>query len=159
MTSAWPFGLVRRWRDTELYAEILVYPRPLPARACVEPGGEGHEGGDSGHVGGVGDFVGLRDYVPGDPLRAVHWPTSARAGHAMVVLRSTEAAARLIVRVDEKAAWERELSRATGEVLRGFARGMEVGLELGGQIHEARTGAAWRRVILEELARAPGRAA
>jgi hypothetical protein len=54
-------------------------------------------------------------------------------------------------------AWERELSRACGEVLRGFSLGAHVGLELAGAWMEPRAGDPWRRQLLETLAREPVR--
>ena len=155
--SAFPFGLAIRWRDTILPASVLVYPRPLGGGAYIEPGGEGHEGGESVRGGALGDFLGLREYHPGDPIRSIHWPTTARVGEPHVVVRSTEAAERLLVQVREDQPWEEEIGRATGEVLRGFARDAEVGLHLLGTRYEPRPGGRWRRLLLDELARAPGR--
>ena len=111
------------------------------------------------HGGGLGDFVGLREYQGGDRVGSIHWPTSARLGAPVVVVHSAEATQRVVIRVADVrgAAWERELSRAAGQVLRGFSRGSPVGLELPEHRLEARTGAAWRRTLLDALARAPWR--
>jgi hypothetical protein len=42
----------------------------------------------------------VRDYVPGDPVRRVHWPSSARRGDLVVKEVEDPAAPRLIVALD-----------------------------------------------------------
>lgn len=59
------------------------YPLPrfeLPGSARFQPGGEA----TSRHSGAAGEFTGLRDYQPGDPLRLIHWATWARVGKPVV---------------------------------------------------------------------------
>ncbi len=59
------------------------YPLPrfeLPGSARFQPGGEA----TARHSGSTGEFTGLRDYEPGDPLRLIHWPTWARTGKPVV---------------------------------------------------------------------------
>jgi uncharacterized protein (DUF58 family) len=156
--SVFPFGLWTASRTLELPAEILVYPRPGGGRPLVEAGPAGL--GDGSRRGGdPGDFAGLRPYRAGDPLRAIHWRTSARAGEPIVVERAGAGVERVIVRVVERPgdAFERELARACGELLRAFALDVPVGLELPDAHHEARTGPAWRRNLLAALATAPRR--
>jgi uncharacterized protein (DUF58 family) len=43
---------------------------------------------------------GVRDYVPGDPVRRVHWPTTARRGDLVVKEVEEPGAPRLIVALD-----------------------------------------------------------
>jgi uncharacterized protein (DUF58 family) len=157
VSSRFPFGLVTRWRDMELTADVLVYPRPLASVGRGEPGVEGQDDGSERTRGEIGEFVGLRPYRAGDPPRAIHWRTTARAGVPMVIQRSGAGAERLVVRVEERRgpAWERELARACGEVLRGFSSGYHVGLDLPSQRFEPRAGEAWRRTLLDALARLP----
>ena len=38
----------------------------------------------------VGDFIGLRDYVPGDPTRNIHWKTWAKTGKPAVIEKGVE---------------------------------------------------------------------
>lgn len=38
----------------------------------------------------TGDFIGLREYVPGDPLRNIHWKTWAKTGKPAVVEKGFE---------------------------------------------------------------------
>ena len=160
ISSAFPFGLARRWRDFSLPAELLVYPRPLGAWWSPEAGTRGHdESSADGMAGGQGDFAGLRDYAPGDSLRSIHWPTSARRTQPVVVQRTTDVSERVIVRVRDQQgpAWENELGRATGEVIRAFARGCEVGLDLPDGSLPPRPGSTWRRNLLDTLAGQPRR--
>ena len=66
----------------------IVLPEPLQARDKAA-GGEGAYGvrerdGKTRRGEGM-DFHGVREYQPGDPLRRVHWATSARRGKLAVV--------------------------------------------------------------------------
>lgn len=161
--STWPFGLW--WHEVRLAASdtVLVGVRPRPVGLRPEAWVGDGEPGQRGRT-GTGDLVGLRPYVPGDPLRRVHWPTSARMGEPIVVERTEDAQRAVVVRVQPKAdgeAWERELSEAAGQIQRGFRLGLRVGLALPPMaddepvVHPARTGEGWRRHLLDVLARLP----
>ena len=153
--SSWPFGLFERHRDLDVPAEILVYPPPLGG-ADLRGGALPGDGGAHDPRPGDGDFAGIRPYVPGDPPRSLHWPTTARVGAPMVVARAGEATEQCVVRVDPAAPdRERELGRACGEVLKAFNRGAVVGLDLPSRTYLPRLGDAWRRALLEALAREP----
>ncbi|MBM4367111.1 MAG: hypothetical protein FJ102_12930, partial [Deltaproteobacteria bacterium] len=59
VASAFPFGLVRRWRVVDLPAEVLVYPAPLSRPVPPAPSGEGDELAARGRPGWTGEFAGL----------------------------------------------------------------------------------------------------
>jgi uncharacterized protein (DUF58 family) len=157
--SEFPFGLVRRWIDQPLAEQVLVYPAPAEGRGALPGLGLGTTREDPRRRGREGDFQSLRPYQPGDPIRDLHWPTAARTGKAMVVQRGAEAAPQVLIRVEEARGerWERALSIAAGEVERHARRGDAVGILLGGSRLEPRTGEAWRRRLLTELALAERR--
>ncbi|HEY4006704.1 MAG TPA: DUF58 domain-containing protein [Pseudonocardia sp.] len=46
------------------------------------------------------EFAGLREYRPGDPLRTVNWPVSARRGQLHVTERLVEQSAKVVVLID-----------------------------------------------------------
>ncbi|MSQ03776.1 MAG: DUF58 domain-containing protein [Myxococcales bacterium] len=153
--STFPFGLVRRWRDVELPCRVLVYPRPTGRGAPHAAHGEGDEAGERGRPAGSGDFAGLRPYQPGDPLRRVHWPTSARAGQPMVVVRIAEGAADVLLVLDPGLAGPRReeaIRRLAGGVDAHLAAGDAVGLEADGLVLSPRGGGTWRRRLLTVLA-------
>ena len=83
-----PLGLFQRCRKIPAPPASLAvlprrYPLPrfeLPGSARFQPGGEAV----AKHAGATGEFTGLRDYQPGDPLRLIHWPTWARTGKPVV---------------------------------------------------------------------------
>jgi uncharacterized protein (DUF58 family) len=89
VSSSWPVGLLSAERSLPLGVDLLVHPRyVLPAhheRQGLSPGPE--EGAQRGA--GL-DFIGVRDYRPGDGLRQVHWPTTARRDALMVVETAQE---------------------------------------------------------------------
>lgn len=160
--STWPFGFAEHAVRVPLAAGIVVYPRPLPASAPpTARGGLGPEEDVDGH--GTGDFLGLRPYRVGDPPRTVHWPTTARAGTPYVVERAgeTEVSVEVEVQVAAGAAWEREISRACGEVQKALQLGRKVGLvvpqvaDRPGRRLPPSGGGAWRRTLLEHLALLP----
>jgi uncharacterized protein (DUF58 family) len=157
--STFPFGLMRRWRRVPAPATVLVFPRPQPGLARGRVAGRGRARPDQRRTGEGGDFRGLRPYVPGDPLRQLHWPTTARVGRPMVVVRNQEVADEVVVEVMDAhgEAWERSLSRAAGQIQHHVRSGHAVGLRILGAVHTARVGDAWRRHLLGLLAVAPAR--
>jgi uncharacterized protein (DUF58 family) len=80
-----PFELFRLSRKHGRAERIWVYPRVLSLRR-LPTGQLRHLEGPSSDTSPQGNitFHRLREYVPGDDLRLVHWRSSARAGHLLV---------------------------------------------------------------------------
>ncbi len=66
--------------------ELVVYPAPLPVNEDIRPlMGWGASDLDSGRSHGAGlQPRGVREFASGDPIRYIHWRTSARRGQLMV---------------------------------------------------------------------------
>ena len=82
-----PLGLVNAVSDREVPGEIVVLPRLHPVPALTLPGARRFQRGGVSQSLTVGDsqeFVQLRDYRPGDPLRNIHWRSFARRGEPVV---------------------------------------------------------------------------
>lgn len=83
-----PLGIVQRFRKVPAPAGCLtVLPRRFPLPALELPGGNSmriHGEATTNVRGGTGEFVGLRDYRPGDPPRNIHWKSWARTGRPIV---------------------------------------------------------------------------
>jgi len=101
LRSAGPLGLVW-WRAlvrVDLEHPIEVGPVPdEPARLPVA--GAGGVGGDPRAGAGLDVVRGVREYVPGDPARLVHWPVSAHHGSLVVKELEDPASHRLAIVVD-----------------------------------------------------------
>ena len=66
---------------------LVVLPRRYPLPPVELPGGAIHRIGSEANtnsVGTNGEFVGLRDYRQGDPMRLIHWKSWARTGRPIV---------------------------------------------------------------------------
>jgi uncharacterized protein (DUF58 family) len=81
-----PFGLVARRRQLPGTSQVVVYPPVWQLPDGVPLGGTTTTGGEgrarplpSGE-----DLANVREYVRGDDLRTVHWPTTAHRGKLMV---------------------------------------------------------------------------
>lgn len=82
-----PLGLFRAFARVRLPQTVLVLPRRhrVPQLAFAsernyQPGGVSL----ASSIGESDEFVGLRDYRPGDPFRRIHWRSWARAGRPIV---------------------------------------------------------------------------
>ncbi|MCW5936182.1 MAG: DUF58 domain-containing protein [Fimbriimonadaceae bacterium] len=66
--------------------ELKVYPVPLPVPIEIRPqAGWGLTDVEAGRVRGSGlEPQGVREYVSGDPMRHIHWKSTARTGQLMV---------------------------------------------------------------------------
>lgn len=83
-----PFGIFQRCRRVKAPAATLtVLPRRFPLPPVEMPGGAEFKisgEANTNFIGTSGEFVGLRDYRPGDPLRQIHWKSWARTGRPIV---------------------------------------------------------------------------
>ncbi|MFY1688268.1 DUF58 domain-containing protein [Plantactinospora sp. WMMB782] len=99
------FGLVDNRLATGGTATLRVHPRQLPARVTL--GGyprHHHEGTvpDRALRGSV-ELQDVREYVPGDETRHLHWKATARAGRLMVRDLADPRRGRLSVLLDDRA--------------------------------------------------------
>lgn len=83
-------------------AEVTVFPlappQPTPLPHSELPDRVGTH--LTRHPGRGVEYADIRAYVPGDPLRAVNWPASARRGSLHVTERLTDRAADVVVLID-----------------------------------------------------------
>lgn len=82
-----PLGLVRALRRVPVRDTLLVLPRRYPLPPLTLPGARRYQPGGIALASSVGDseeFMSLREYRPGDPLKRIHWRSSARAGRPVV---------------------------------------------------------------------------
>jgi uncharacterized protein (DUF58 family) len=82
-----PLGLVRALRHVPAPDTLLVLPRRYPLPPLALPGVRRYQPGGIALASSVGDseeFMSLREYRPGDPLKRIHWRSSARVGRPVV---------------------------------------------------------------------------
>ena len=82
-----PLGLVRAVATVALPQSVLILPRRYPVPAIALPGTAKYQEGGVALASSVGqsdEYVALRDYRHGDPLRHIHWRSWARVGHPVV---------------------------------------------------------------------------
>jgi uncharacterized protein (DUF58 family) len=83
--------------------QVRVLPRILSVHGMPSGVRRGHVGTDERVQYGGTDLVGLREYMPGDDLRRLHWATSARTGTLMVREDADPSLAHLTVLLDDRA--------------------------------------------------------
>ncbi len=82
-----PFGLWRSYKNIPMTQTVLVLPKRYPLPPIPLPGTRKYQPGGVALASSVGDseeFMSLRDYRPGDPLRRIHWKSWAKRGEPIV---------------------------------------------------------------------------
>ncbi len=82
-----PLGLFYRLQRIPQPEHLIILPKLYAVRPLTLPGSRKHQPGGVALASRVGDseeFVSLRDYRPGDPLRRIHWRSWARTGRPVV---------------------------------------------------------------------------
>ncbi|WP_374022461.1 DUF58 domain-containing protein [Mycobacterium sp. HNNTM2301] len=114
-------------------AEVIVFPltppqsTPIPQTELLDRLGA-HL---TRHVGPGVEYADIRAYVPGDQLRAVNWPVSARRGQLHVTQRLTDRAADVVVLIDTYRQPAGPATAATERVVRGAAQVVQTALRHG----------------------------
>jgi uncharacterized protein (DUF58 family) len=82
-----PFDLARRHTETASTIEVIVLPRIVPLASIPAAPGDEPDSGPH-HLRTLAtaqeEFSSLREYQPGDDVRKVHWPSTARLGRPIV---------------------------------------------------------------------------
>jgi uncharacterized protein (DUF58 family) len=158
-----PLGLVWWTKKARLALEHPIEVGPVPAEPAGLPlARAGGAGGDPRAGAGLDVVRGVREYVPGDPARLVHWPSSARRGSLVVKELDDPASRRLAIVVDLRGAAdaaEAAASRAAGLANRALREGLAVVLATaevgGGRVAAVKTRVDVSRRLARAVAAAP----
>jgi hypothetical protein len=131
-----PFGLYLGLQYFNASQQLLVLPRRYPVSAHFDLPGRPDTRASAINAnlatGDSDEFVSLRDYRDGDPLRRVHWPSSAKRGKPVIKEFQREHCARhtlvLDSALDDAIIFEEVISVAASLLLkmRGSARSMDL---------------------------------
>jgi uncharacterized protein (DUF58 family) len=102
LTTGFPFGLWKGQRPIAVESRLLVWPRAVRLDALpLTQGGSWTVGTLSERRWGYeGDVIGTRAFRPGDLLRHVHWPQTARQGQMIVCERQASLTSSVRVVID-----------------------------------------------------------
>lgn len=82
-----PLGLFRTHKRIAQADNVIVLPRRYPVPNVTLPGARKYQPGGISNAASIGEseeFVGLREYRPGDALQRIHWKSFARLGKPAV---------------------------------------------------------------------------
>jgi uncharacterized protein (DUF58 family) len=86
LTSGDPFGIFRVSRTYPSNGSLIILPMIFPVTQFLSPPGllPGGKAIRRKSLDITPHAAGVREYVPGDPMKRIHWPTSIRRGALMV---------------------------------------------------------------------------
>jgi uncharacterized protein (DUF58 family) len=114
-------------------ADVIVFPltppqsTPIPQTELLDRLGA-HL---TRHIGPGVEYADIRPYVPGDQLRSVNWPVSARRRQLHITQRLTDRAADVVVLIDMYRQPAGPATEATERVVRGAAQVVQTALRHG----------------------------
>jgi len=165
ISTRFPFGFIRKSRDIDAPADVLVYPSLVPVPETIIRAGLAEAGrNQTPSRSRSGDFHGLREFRTGDDPRDVHWRTSARRGR-FFVRECEEETGRTVLLVLESArapgpgetadaakAFEAAVSLTASVALALIKKGLLVGLKTADAYVAPASGPGQAPDILEPLA-------
>ncbi|MEM7079837.1 MAG: DUF58 domain-containing protein [Pseudomonadota bacterium] len=126
-----PLGLLRAWTWVDINARTLVYPEPLFDETAPIESSRRRDDGVLMDPLGSDDFVDIREYAPGDPIKNIIWRSYARADQVVVKRYASYLEPRLWFDYDAlDGDSETRLRRLTGLALNATRAEREFGLHL-----------------------------
>lgn len=156
IASTFPFNFFTRYRTIREDFETVVFPQPKRCAMASINRGLHRRHGDSANdrLGDTPDILAIRNYLPGDPLKRIHWKSSAKTG----ALKTKEFAAadesEVIIDFDQVPVkdLEEKISCVTFWVMQLSRSHRAFGMNIDGRLYHARQSAAHKRVLLRILA-------
>ncbi len=168
ISTAWPFGIFRKWYELEAPLDVLVFPSrsSTQLRAGRSPGNSVAASDKAADVDGrrdaAGEFLGLADYHEGEDPRRIHWRSSARMGRLVAAERGKsqdQGCVDLVVESpppghprQRSLQFEAQVSAVTGELCRSIDERREVRLHLLGTALPSANDEPGRNRLLRALA-------
>ena len=86
ITTGDPFGIFRTSKHFISSSNLVVFPMLFPIQDFISPPGllPGGKAIRQKSIDVTPHASGIREYVPGDPMKRIHWPTSIRRDQLMV---------------------------------------------------------------------------
>lgn len=153
LTTRYPLGLFRACVYVNFDLECVVYPRPARQTQAAARTAGGPQGRAS-DAGGNDDFIGHREYRPGDPPRHVDWKAAARADTLLSKRFGSHEQAECWLDWNDHEGCDTEtrLARLCRAVLDAEAGGLRYGLKLPSVVLAPARGEAHRHQCLRALA-------
>ena len=149
----YPLGLLRAWTWVDIKARALAYPKPIFQEIPNTLSSRRRDDGELIDPLGSDDFVDIREYSPGDPVRNIIWRSFARSDDVVVKRYASYVEPRLWFDFAEvHGDIEEKLSRLTGLALRATQSEREFGLRLPGIEIAPGVGQKHLERVLTELA-------
>ena len=149
----YPLGLLRAWTWVDIRARALVYPKPIFEEIPNTRSSRDRDEGELIDPVGSDDFVNIKEYASGDPIRSILWRSYARSDELVVKRYASYVEPRLWFDFDEvHGATEERLSRLTGFVLQATRGEREFGMRLPGLKISPGVGKVHLDRVLKELA-------
>lgn len=152
VSSKFPVGFFERGFIIREEKRFLVYPKPIPCKHPLTQGNVAFQRDGKNILEKEGDLRQLRKFYPGDTLRDVHWPATARYGRFIVKEYTIEKPKALILTIDKKQDLETSLGRLTYLTSRLIAQNYPLGLRLPNLFIPPAQGVLQKRKLLETLA-------
>jgi uncharacterized protein (DUF58 family) len=114
-------------------ADVTVFPMTPPQSTALPPTELLDRLGThlTRHIGSGVEYADIRSYVPGDQLRTVNWPVSARRGRLHVTQRLTDRSADVVVLIDGYPQPVGPATASTERTVRGAAQVVQTALRNG----------------------------
>ncbi len=154
ISSSFPLGLFRAWSVLTPGLSCVVYPQPSgSAELPYELGAK--ESGQSGLHEGVDDFLGFREYYPGDSPKYIAWKSYARNQELLIKRFCGNGSEQISLDWDSLffvPDQEGRLSQLCRWVVAAESRGLRYSLRLPGQVIPHANGNTHRQECLTCLA-------
>jgi uncharacterized protein (DUF58 family) len=136
LSSAYPFDFFTRYWPVSFKGHVIVFPEPIAGecRVGVWFSSPDERGAIMDKLDAERDVAGVRPYAEGDPMRVIHWKSTARTGRlkSRMYDDSGETGTRLIdLDALVAAGKERGLSAASHEISLALKSGSPIGLKDG----------------------------
>ncbi|MFO7862062.1 MAG: DUF58 domain-containing protein [Desulfosalsimonas sp.] len=155
VSTCFPLGLFYAWTRVGLNCFCTVYPKPIAAPFEFNEITEGGTNQDTAPVlSGTDDFLGLKVYQPGDPVRRISWKTLSRGQGLFSKEFAGRGGNRPVFDYEQMTGRDTEtrLSQLCDLVRRAAAANMEYGLNLPGYFIAPDRGREHRHRCLKTLA-------